>query len=263
MAQGISSIPSYSVTPTAGQEFSQAIEEGPQKAATNQAVTEQAKAAKAQAELSEQNTNKQVLQGMVAPALASPELAQSPQWQKLVQSKMQGLGIQVPSGADGGIDVKSLQAMLSAAPKPAIDAAGVDKLREIPQGAGRAAYATLFDPASITPEILNAPLKPSQATIQEAQKTFQQQLLSAQTGKITPAAFLAGVNKDMLPYFGQSWEQVNHDPAVLAGLTASTKANLDKAVAAGVMDRAKAQEALSAVGKNNSVADMNTEHAKL
>src|SRR5580698_9285163 len=92
-------VPGFSVTPTTGQQISEAVEQGPQKLATEQAATEQAKAAKAQAALGEQSANDQLLQRIVAPALTNPAVAQSTQWQKLVSDKLGASGLQIPKGA--------------------------------------------------------------------------------------------------------------------------------------------------------------------
>lgn len=260
----MAAIPAFPIGPSSGQELSQAVEEGPQKYAANQAAVESSKAQTSQAQLSEQTNNKQVLQGIVAPALSNPELAKSPQWQKLVQEKTKGLGIAPPTGGDGSFDPKTLMGMLTSAPLPTIDAAGAYKLAEIPAGPARDAMAkALYNPASLSAELLNAPMIPSQATIESAQKSFNASTIAVSEGKMTPAAYLAGINKDMLPYFGQSWENVNRNPQALAGLTSQMQANIQKAQAAGVMDRAKAQEALSGVGKNNAISEMDRQHGKL
>lgn len=258
----LANVPSFSVTPTAGQQMSEAIEKGPQNVATDKAVTEQAKNATAQAQLGEQNANDQLLQRIVAPAVTNPEVAQSPQWQKLVSDKLATTGLQLPKGEDGQIDIKALSAMVSPVIKKDIDPEGATKLLQVPPGPARNALASLYNPASISAEMMSGQMIPSQETINTAQKGFNQQLLLTQEGKVSPSAFMAGLNKDMLPYFGQSWANINHDPALLGGMTSLMKANLDKMVSAGLLSRASADLKEAEVAKQPSIEAMNLAHAK-
>ena len=255
-------VPGFSVVPPEGQQIAQAMEAGPERAATQDAATEQAKAAKAQAALGEQNANDQLLQRIVAPALTNPAVAQSPQWQKLVSDKLGASGMQLPKGADGNIDVQALQGMVAPTIKQDISPEGALKAAQVPAGPARDMLLSLYNPASVSAEMKNGPMVPSQETINTSQKAFNQQLLATQEGKVSPSAFMAGVNKDMLPYFGQSWANINHDPALLGGMTALAKANLDKMVAAGLLSRASANLKVAEMEKQPSIEALNLAHAK-
>jgi hypothetical protein len=255
-------VPGYSVTPPPGVQLTQAIEAGPQNAADKATALETAKAAKAQAQLSEQDSSNKILQGLVAPAVSNPTIAASPQWQKMVQDKLTTQGLEIPKTQGGDIDVQALQNMVAPVVKPMADAAGLAKALEIPAGPARDAALTAFNPASIDPSIKDAPMVPSQAVIEDFAKGYQQSLLAAQEGKVAPAAFIAGLRKDMLPYIGTSWGAVNNDKLLVAGMGQKTQADIQKLVDLHVLTPYKAQMILSNIQKNTSVESMNAARTK-
>lgn len=266
-------IPSYEVS--TGSDISEAVDKAPSivagqsaQIATDKATAETAPAtadaAKAQAEVSKGQSQDTQLQRIVGPALTNPEVAKSPQWQKMVSDSLKERGLEMPEGADGAPDLTKLQGMIAPIVKGNLDPESAVKLANLPPGPAREALASMFNPASITPEIMNAPMVPDAKSIDVFSKDYDQHSQLAEQGKVSPQAFLAWAKgrQAMLPYIGTSYDAINNDSMIVAGLGAKTQADIQHLVDAGVLDRVKGAKAMSDISKNTSVEGLNAARAK-
>jgi protein-disulfide isomerase-like protein with CxxC motif len=245
-----------------GQQAAEAVASAPQVQADKAAALAKSKAETSTAELAGSQANDQVLQRLIAPALTNPEVAANPQWQKMVSDKLATTGLQLPKGQDGNIDLSALSSMAAPLVKPNAAPGDQQNLLQFPAGPVREAMAKVFNPSSVDPAILNAPMVPSQQVIKEYATAHQQGLLAAQEGKIAPAAFIAGTRKDMLPYIGTSWGEVNNDKLLVAGMGQKTEADIQKLVDAHLLTPIKAAKMLSDIQKNTTVDGLNEARTK-
>jgi len=267
-------IPSYQ-TPTGGN-LGQAVEAAPglvahenAQIATDKATTETAgvtaDAQKAQAEVAKGAAQDQTLQRMISPALTNPEVAKSPQWQKLIGDSLKERGLQIPKGADGSPDLAKLQGMVAPLVKANLDPESALKLANLPPGPAREALASMFNPASITPQMMSAPMVPDAKSVDIFAKDYDTHSLMAEQGRISPKAFLswASGRQAMLPYIGTSYAAINNDSMIVAGLGAKTRADIQHLMDAGVLDRVKGAKAMSDIQKNTTVEGLNEARTKL
>ena len=255
-------VPGYSVTPPPGVQLTNAIEAGPQNAADKATALETAKAAKAQAQVSEQDSSNKLLQGLISPAMSNPAIAQSPQWQKMVQDKLQSTGIEIPKTQGGEIDLAALQSIANPITKPNATPQDLQQLAQYPVGQVREAMAKAFNPGSVDPAIMSAPMVPSKEVIADAAKGFQASEALVLQGKASPGAFVASLRKDILPYLGTSWGEVNSRKDLLAGMGAKTQADIQKLVDLHVLTPYKAQMIISNINKNTSIDAMDAARTK-
>lgn len=256
-------IPSYNAGPDLTQEASQAFADAPQARAEKDAKLAATKAQGDQAQLQGSQANDQILQRLIAPALTNPEVAASPQWQKMVSDKLSSTGLQLPKGDDGNIDLAKLSSMAAPLIKPNAAPTDQQSLLQFPVGPVREAMAKVFNPSSIDPSIMSAPMVPSEQVIKEFATGFQQSLLATQESKVAPGAFLAGLRKDMLPYIGTSWGEVNNDKLLVAGMGQKTQADIQKLVDAHLLTPLKAAKMVSDIQKNTTIDGMNVARTKL
>jgi hypothetical protein len=255
-------VPAYNVGQPAGQQAADAFANAPQANAEKASALATTKAQGEQAKLAGSQANDQLLQRLIAPALTNPEVAANPQWQKMVADKLSSTGLELPKGQDGNIDLTKLSSMAAPLLKPNAAPADQQSLLQYPVGPVRDAMAKVFNPSSIDPAIINAPMIPSQAVIKEFATAYQQSLLATQEGKVAPGAFLAGIRKDMLPYIGTSWGEVNNDKLLVAGMGQKTQADIQKLVDAHVLTPIKAAKMVSEINKNATVEGLNAARTK-
>src|ERR1700678_1378852 len=246
-----------------GQQAAEAVASAPQVQADKAAALAKSKAETSTSELAGSQANDQVLQRLIAPALTNPEVAASPQWQKMVSDKLATTGLQLPKGQDGNIDLSALSSIAAPLVKPNAAPGDQQNLLQYPAGPVREAMAKVFNPSSVDPAILNVPMVPSQQVVKEFATGYQQSLLAAQEGKVAPGAFLAGLRKDMLPYIGTSWGEVNNDKLLVAGMGQKTEADIQKLVDAHLLTPLKAAKMVSDIQKNTTIDGMNAERTKL
>jgi hypothetical protein len=255
-------VPSYNVGEPAGEQAADAMAAAPQANADKAAAMAKSKAETSTSELQGSQANDQILQRLIAPALTSPEVAANPQWQKMVSDKLATSGLQLPKGEDGNIDLAKLSSMSAPLIKPNATPADQQGLLQYPAGPVREAMAKVFNPSSVDPSIMNAPMVPSKEIQDEYSKAFQQSLLATQEGKVAPAAFIAGTRKDMLPYIGTSWGEVNNDKLLVAGMGQKTQADIQKLVDSHLLTPIKAAKMLSDIQKNTTIDGMNEARTK-
>jgi hypothetical protein len=256
-------VPAYNVGEPAGQQAADAFAAAPQANADKAAAMAKSKAETSTSELAGSQANDQILQRLIAPALTNPEVAQNPQWQKMVSDKLSSTGLQLPKDEKtGNIDIAALSSMAAPLIKPNAAPQEQQGLLQYPAGPVREAMAKVFNPSSIDPSIMNAPMVPSKTVIDDFAKGYQQSLLAAQEGKVSPGAFLAGLRKDMLPYIGTSWGEVNNDKLLVAGMGQKTQADIQKLVDAHLLTPLKAAKMTSEIQKNATIDGLNAARTK-
>lgn len=255
-------VPSFSVGTPLALEAAQAAQEAPVKAAQLKTDEQTAKAQGEQAQLVRQQASDQLLQRIVAPAVSNPALADSPQWQKMVFERLAATGAQIPKNAQGKVDVQALQGIVSPVVKPNIDAQGAVVLQNLPPEA-RKALASLYNPASITPELMNSPMVPDQRMKDAFFNDLSKQYDLVLGGKSTPSQYLQFLKErqGLLPYVGMSYDAMNHDESVISALGETVKANIERLKGLGLLDTKKAALAEADVSKSRSVTELNEAQA--
>ncbi len=227
--------------------------------ATAETAPATADAAKAQAEVSKGQSQDALLQRMVGPALYNPEVAKSPQWQQMVTKSLQERGLELPKGADGAPDLTALQSMIAPVVKGNLDPDSATKAMKLPPGPARDALLSMFNPASISQQMKDAPIVPDQKVIDQFFKDQDIAHANIAQGKETPQGYidLLRRNQNLLPYTGRTFEQENTDPTALAGLAASTTASIQALVQKGVLSQAQAKLALAKTSEAPSITALN------
>lgn len=106
-------IPTYSPIGSPGTALAEQLVAAPEIRARREATVAQDQAVKAQSDAAATDAHTKQLQVLIRGAQASPEFAESPLFRQAVENHLKSVGMAVPLGPDGHVDVKALERFTS------------------------------------------------------------------------------------------------------------------------------------------------------